>query len=483
MPPLAKLHPDLIDDYSVEQFVPALKGVLLSRSGIFIRKMETAEPILVQNKKSKKKDENKKHEYQQALLPIDNGIDLYLGVCEECKRVIQMEKQTPTEEKRATWDPPMDAIANGNWIGYLPPHFAKYTRSDEQCICLMMMVIYLSTIAGSKTVINSHHYIIHNHRPIIECFPRTVSDSVRMTLVGAFTKPQEIMQRKRFEINHRNNKAFLETFLLVKNILYIKHRELYVPNQFEYIPEDGAIVDRQDTSDYPVNPSIVRVIQFNNTNHNISEQQPQSEVAIVENNDHAAYYGLEETPVSTNEEVEQEPVITEATNYLFKSQYCTEHSIPGLSAIVSGEAPVPASTSGKQDLLVYNSNKLPAKRTIDNFVYCFPFLYVYGRGGYGETRDVHMSEEHYLLRLLRLHEGNFASHYAFLPAAFDVISTKKAFIGQFLSMNVNKSWIKTGAINKSMLVEAVNYQHVSEKTQKQGITVSILHHYYNYECH
>lgn len=438
--------------------MPLLKGVLLSRSGIFI------------------KAENLEMGYQQAQLPIEEGLELYLSICDECDAVIERSVQTASEERRGGFDPPINAIANGNWIGYLPSRYSEYTRSDEQCICLMMMVIYLSTIAGSKTVINSHHYIIHNHRPIIECFPRTVSDSVRMTLVGAFTKQQEIMQRKRFLLNNKRNKEFMDTFLMAKNVLYIKHRDSYVPNQFDHIVEDGAILNRQDTSDYAVNPSIVRVIQFNNTTHNISEQQPHAKATTCAGNcENAADCGLEE----------EEPVITENTNYLFRSQQSTEHSMTSLPGFAAEAAPPPVSSSGSQDLLIYNSNKLPSKRTIDNFVYCFPFLYVYGRGGYGEARPVHLSEERYLQRLLRLHEGNFAQHYAFLPAAFDVISTKKAFIGQFLSMNVNRNWFKTGTIDKSMLLEAIKHQQVLEKCQKQGITVSFsvtVSNDYVYQC-
>ena len=44
------------------------------------------------------------------------------------------------------YKPPMDAIANGNWIGYLPTRFASISRTEEQTIALMILNIYLSTV-------------------------------------------------------------------------------------------------------------------------------------------------------------------------------------------------------------------------------------------------------------------------------------------------------------------------------------------------
>jgi hypothetical protein len=65
------------------------------------------------------------------------------------------------------FQPPLNAIANGNWIGYLPHKFSTISRTEEQTVSLMIVCIYVSTVIGSgNKVLNSHHYIIKNYQNV-----------------------------------------------------------------------------------------------------------------------------------------------------------------------------------------------------------------------------------------------------------------------------------------------------------------------------
>ena len=104
------------------------------------------------------------------------------------------DQENATPEYRYTNDPPINAIANGNFIGHLPKEFEDLSRSEEAAVALMIVCIYLSTIVSSKmTVVNSHHYIIKNPDPMIRNVPASVSGTVRVAMVGAFTSENEAM--------------------------------------------------------------------------------------------------------------------------------------------------------------------------------------------------------------------------------------------------------------------------------------------------
>ena len=194
---------------------------------------------------------------------------LYLGICSECRNKVYAD-QTAVETKRGMLFPPVNAIANGNWIGYLPHEYLSYTRSDEQCLALMQACIYLSTIVGNKPAksICSHGYVIKNPDAIINSIPKEITGVVRMTLVGAFTPLAEASARQRFVLNHEMNKRFLNEFLLVKNTKYMEHAHLVNRNGFDTIDKDNMqIINRLDGGNNPVNPKLIRIMEFDHTSH------------------------------------------------------------------------------------------------------------------------------------------------------------------------------------------------------------------------
>ncbi|KAJ3221338.1 hypothetical protein HDU78_000528, partial [Chytriomyces hyalinus] len=83
---------------------------------------------------------------------------------------------------------PVEAIANGNWIGYLPHEFPDILRTTESVVSLMQPCIYLSSVFGNldcKTI-KSHHYISVFDKPVLQQIPAMPWDHLRVTFVGLF---------------------------------------------------------------------------------------------------------------------------------------------------------------------------------------------------------------------------------------------------------------------------------------------------------
>ena len=228
---------------------------MLSRNGVYI------------------KEENDGKKYLNLKVPPEDKIPvpLFLGCCRECLAKLYADK-TAAEAKKGPnyYSPPVNAIVNGHWIGNLPTEFKTYTRSDEQCLALMQACVYLSTIISNpkSKKLCSHGYIIKNPDAIINCIPKDVTGVVRMTLVGAFTPLAEAETRKRYTLNHEVNKKFLNEFLMVKNVKYMEHEEFINRDGFKYLDKDaGHIVDRCDGGANPVNPKLIKIMEFDHTSH------------------------------------------------------------------------------------------------------------------------------------------------------------------------------------------------------------------------
>ena len=244
----------LADCYSLSHFDQKLKGILLSKFGIFQRAHDDDEnddthiyipanpgvvssrgrsrneplygcfcdeclPVIMEpvKKKRVKKQKPRMKTKSSNDNSSDNGADIALDYDDETKAngddsdgfsdneaafdeaVENMDtagddQENATPEYRYTNDPPINAIANGNFIGHLPKEFEDLSRSEEAAVALMIVCIYLSTIVSSKmTVVNSHHYIIKNPDPMIRNVPASVSGTVRVAMVGAFTSENEAM--------------------------------------------------------------------------------------------------------------------------------------------------------------------------------------------------------------------------------------------------------------------------------------------------
>ena len=166
----------------------------------------------------------------------------------------------PEEELK----PPINAIANGNWIGYLPRKFTTISRTEEQTVSLMIVCIYVSTVVGSgNKVLNSHHYIIKNPNPIIRSIAHDVTGSIRFTLVGANVTEALAMLRKRYPMRVDLAREFAE-FLDSENFIYQAHDHNLGDDLEEVLQPENFIVDRSDESAEKVSAKLrlVRLMQF-----------------------------------------------------------------------------------------------------------------------------------------------------------------------------------------------------------------------------
>lgn len=147
-------------------------GLLLSKSGIFVKQNSEFVPAA-----------------DISTAGDDVASAYYLKCCRDCLATVRETKQTARESKNHCFYPPVNAIANGNWLGVLPKEYEEFTRTDEQAIALYQANIYLATIVGSRKAINSNSYILDIGTPIIQHLgiPNDVTSTIRMTLVGAFT--------------------------------------------------------------------------------------------------------------------------------------------------------------------------------------------------------------------------------------------------------------------------------------------------------
>ena len=113
----------------------------------------------------------------------------------------------------ASLKPPINAIANGNWIGYLPRMFWSISRTEEQACALIHVNIYLTTVVGSgygNKMMNFHTFVIKNPNAIIRSFAHDVTGSVRFTIVGANVSEALAMLRKAYPLNVDFARAFAD---------------------------------------------------------------------------------------------------------------------------------------------------------------------------------------------------------------------------------------------------------------------------------
>jgi hypothetical protein len=137
-------------------------------------------------------------------------------------------------------------------------------------------------------------------------------------------------------------------------------------------------------------------------------------------------------------------------------------------------APPKAHSKGQTDYLVHNSNNYAGQKTFNNFVFCFPFLFPYGRGGYDEYRQVRMSEKAWFMRCLRIHGNCFQSHYGFIAMGFDSIATSLAYNAQYIAMRFSKRAVEVGILNKDSVQLCLKYQKDIQSCKSRGMKVRLF---------
>ena len=172
----ARMPEDVQDQYNLRSFDARLDGLILCKFGLYTADHK---PLDLSNSGSHS--------------------DIQLCVCKECIAAINEAKL------------PLNAIANGNYIGYLPSEFHSIKRTEEQTVALEIMQFFLHTIiGGDNKVLNSHTYLIKNPDPLLREFCHDVIGSILFTLVGAHVAEQIAMIRQHFPLSVDDAKAFLQ---------------------------------------------------------------------------------------------------------------------------------------------------------------------------------------------------------------------------------------------------------------------------------
>ena len=180
-----------------------------------------------------------------------------------------------------TCKPPLNAIAIGNWIGYLPKEFECISRTEEQAVALIILQIYLKTVIGSENKsLNSHIYLVKNSDPILRSICHVVIGTILFTLVGAHVSEQELeaLIRQRFPMSVDAARALLH-FLDTKSVIYKAHEHNLSCDIDTVMQLENFIVDRSDNSEMKVSPKLVRMMQFNTTTYNLGTAEEVSPAA------------------------------------------------------------------------------------------------------------------------------------------------------------------------------------------------------------
>ena len=152
--------------------------------------------------------------------------------------------------------PPKLSIRNGNYISEIPVAFNDLNRSEETSLALMVLTIFLATVIGTgRKSLNSHHYMIKNPKPIIQSIPAEVNGTVRYALVGAFTREQEALLRKRTILRVDKCREYLQ-FLKENNAVYQAYENSIDEKKFDSLNLDDFVIDRTNLSENLVNPKL-----------------------------------------------------------------------------------------------------------------------------------------------------------------------------------------------------------------------------------
>ena len=169
----------LLNEYDVSDIDQRLQGLLLSRRGV--TKNQDGSVVLV--------------------------------LCRSCS----------TSLARKLESPPKFAIANGLFMGTLPPEYADTTMTEHSMVDLSQATHYVSAVRGGcHRVLRSHSYCFRS-RPMVpaELLPRNIIDAttLRVTIVGSATTRQEARTKTKYEVRGERLKQLL--------IFYKDHNKYY----------------------------------------------------------------------------------------------------------------------------------------------------------------------------------------------------------------------------------------------------------------
>ena len=291
----------------------------------------------------------------------------------------------------------------------------------------------------------------------------------------------------------------------------------------ETLCEENFISDRSDGTDDRVHPDVIRLMQFgiSSYNHGTAEEVILPSAAATEEDDDDMDTPEEHTRTSmlfqpdlipaistpdasidsttpahtvptssssadTNQEQQTSDFIpgnptpdesTAHTDPTSSSSAATEQGQPTSIAATLAQLPLPAEPPTAPpnpitDVIAFNSTTLSNVRGLESLVFAFPTIFPFGCGGFQEQRLVRMTDNQWVLRLLRLHgepDCRISQHYGLLPTAFDILAQKKSFTSQFVSIRVKDEAITNfGMWRRSDMADCVKYVEESQAKEQRG---------------
>jgi len=415
-------------------------------------------------------------------------------VCNDCFKVIdaawpntaiKIKLEAGASNVEFVLPPPINAIANGHWTGYLPREFMGLSRTEEQACALIILNIFLSTsVISENKVVNSHIYLIKNPQPLLRYFADELTGTILHTMVGAHVSLQQALIRIRFPMRVDDSRRFLG-FLDRSSITYMATEHRLTQGLDEAMDYENLIVDRTDESDNKVSKKLVRLMQFGITsyNHGTADSDdsddplaPLCPPCATQTSSSAGTTmdvdrGTNNFPHGDDEsDEEDEDPDDENTrmHMLFQPIIPVRDMMPSTEDdAVAARQRVPVNV-----LIAFNSSTMPKTRGLGSFAYAFPTRFPYGSGSFDEAREVRMTETQWLVRSLRLHgeKGNRNSqHYGMLASGFDMVAMTKAFRSQYVSMRVKQDAISNfGLWNKEDIRECIKYSEDVEERARRG---------------
>jgi hypothetical protein len=309
------------------------------------------------------------------------------------------DNEHPPSPSTRPLKPPINAIANGNWIGYLPSQFAaaNISRSEEQAVAIVILNIYITTvISNDARVLQSHHYMIKNPNPIVRSLQNDIAGYIRFALVGCNVTEALALIRKRFPLRVQLVRDFLD-WLDTNNSIYQEHNHNQLqqcsPDQFS---ERNFIVDRTLGSDNPVSDKLVRLMQFSTSSYNNGTADDATTGASTSTIHPRT--GRSPTSSSSDSSVDVE----EITHHHMILQTDTPASSTSLRT-----PPQPVT-----DVIAFQSNNFFPLRGMASLPYAFPLLFPYGVGGYVTRHLLSFLYRNYIKYLTKFSFSRFST---FLP--------------------------------------------------------------------
>ncbi|KAI8842439.1 hypothetical protein BJ741DRAFT_705274 [Chytriomyces cf. hyalinus JEL632] len=454
---MKSLDAKLVQMYDVSEFDERLCGLLLSRSGFYIKVDNLQYPLHWKNDM-----DNTFYEATPGVFaPVQKDM-MQIAMCPECwknppffKTQVPLKESTVFQiggilsilsilfsryrihrfkngglhisgENSTSLSPkkPAEAIANGNWIGYLPAEFANVSRTTESVVSLMQPCIYLSSVIGnsSRKTIKSHHYISVFDQPVLRHLPAMPWDHLRVTFVGSFATEEFAQMQARYSV--QKFAGDLLSFFEKHNKWHKEHADLIRPAAAGNYDFGEGILIETDTSLVPVNERLVQML--NHTTYNT---------------------GCADT------------AFEEATAHIL-------HSSTGNPNVEQSQAE--PQDDGSADYAVFRASRLSKARKLANIPLFFPTLMPFGLGGPSMDRDVQLSPRRWAKRCLKLYAGNFQEHWGFTAIIYDYIATNEAFSKQYLSMSLRKSTLQAGTWTPNDIRTCYEHMQILEDCNRIG---------------